>query len=52
MTRCLLIFVLIISPGVFGREFSEYLGDVRLAAIERGISAGTVDAEFVNLAPD
>ena len=52
MTRCLLIFVLIISPGVFGREFSEYLADVRLAAIESGISAGTVDVEFANLELD
>ena len=52
MTRYLLTLVLITSPGVFARGFNEYLDDVRLVAIERGISAGTVDTAFANLMPD
>ena len=41
-----------VSQGVFGQEFNEYLADVRLAAVEAGISASTVNAAFADLSPD
>ena len=52
MTRYLLTLMLMISPEAFGREFREYLDDVRLSAIKSGISAATVDKAFDNLTPD
>ena len=52
MPRYLLIFVLMSSQTAFGQEFSKYLAEIRLTAIETGISARTVDAAFTNLQPD
>ena len=36
----------------FGQEFSDYLAEVRRAAIEKGISSSTVDSAFQDLVPD
>ena len=52
MMRYVLISALMLSPEIFGQEFREYLADVRLAAIEAGISARTVDNAFTNLKLD
>ncbi len=52
MIKHWLIVLLTISPSVFGQEFSDYLAEVRRAAIEKGVSSSTVDSAFQDLVPD